>query len=874
MTTAAQARAKLAGKAIWVWHYMHSDWQWEAARAWHVDRYTLAVQEALDLMQRDPEFCYYFDTESEMFDPVARRLGPRLEELKQRVREGRVRIVSAQVANCRPTQVGDETYLRNLQLGRAYFEAALPPTDISQFHSVDIAIGGSQMPQVLALTGFKYYRAWRPHGAMNAHRIPHQFWWQSEDGSRVLVTRGLYGGLYLPNPAFDAWPTDWDSAVVAFYDEYLKDQLLNEERSPSGQLWVTQGMDDGRPMRRHGGDEYVDLLGFMAEWRKRETVPIRWCTPQEYHEAVEANGASLATLTGVLDGCDCAYNASMGGANGLWRWRQMNDRRLLRAEWWNAAACAWLGSAPARAELLKLWRQHVTYHAHAQEAAFSDDREALVDLARDVRFHAERIEREALEALAQAAGGGSNTTRYLFNPHPWPVQAEVEVFHPLNRAGINSVSAADASGAPLACQTLREFRHPRFAGSLTDATLLVRAELPPLGFKRIELCESAGFAPAAAANAPESELTAAGLTLTFRRHALREVRDASGAVYSSRDGAPWPALRFHALDNQDWFSIGPELRREAFEPVESAWLQTGPLRWQHRALGTLGPWQAQVDTVIGAREREITFHIRLEGHWHEAPMTGFVTLLADIPAGGDITVDVPFSTEPRDPDHEFYHNSLPMDVEVGDLGIGMFERQRPGFFWGRAWCDWSAGKRGLQWLSVDGNYYFFKEPGCLGPIVARALARYAGTWEAYCADESTGSGVHEFTYALRLHDGDWRAVDPQRRSQELRHPPVVARPYFPADAALAGDASLLTLSDNALLSACYAEGNALVVRFYEREGRGGAIELGLGFACAGARAEDLRGHPLEVPLSLEGRTLRVTARPRQIITLRLERAGN
>ncbi|MHB9032658.1 MAG: glycoside hydrolase family 38 N-terminal domain-containing protein, partial [Anaerolineae bacterium] len=639
MTTAAEARQKLAGKTIWLWHYLHPDWQWEASRAWHADRYAVAVQEALDIMQRNPEFCYYFDTESEFWEPVARQLGPRLEELKQRIGEGRVRIVSAQVANCRPTQTADETYLRNLQLGRAFFEANVPPTDYSQFHSVDIAIGGSQMPQVLALAGFKYYRAWRPHGPLNAHRIPHQFWWQSADGSRVLVTRGIYGGLWVPTPAFDNYRENWDAAVEVVFKEFFADQLL-VERSPSDQLWMIQGMDDARPLRRFD-DTLLDLEGFIAEWRKRESVPIHWCTPLEFSRAVAARGESLQVLSGPLDGCDCGYNAAFGGANGLWRWRQLNDRRLLRAEWWNAAAAAALGAPPIRPEMLKLWRQHLTYQAHAQEAAFSADLAELFDLARDVRFHAEKLERSALVSLAQAAGGGTRTTRYLFNPHPWPVQGEVEIFHACAVAGVHSITVQDAAGgAVLPSQPLREFRHGRFVGGLTDQTLLVQAGIPALGFRRIELIESAEPAatpPAAGVN-ERGELAVGGLRLTFRNHALREVRDANGKIYQMRDGSAWPGLWFHVLDHQDWLSAGPEVRRVNYQPASSAWLQNGPLRWQHRTQGILGPWRAQIDTVIGARERELTFHLRLEGHWDEAPETGFITLLADIAAGGQIMV--------------------------------------------------------------------------------------------------------------------------------------------------------------------------------------------------------------------------------------------
>ena len=883
-TTAAEARRMLAGKCIWLWHYLHADWQWEQSRAWHEDRYALAVSEALDIMRRDPEFMYFFDTASEFYEPVARKLGKRLKELKERVREGRVRIVSAQVANCRPNQVGDETYLRNLQIGRAFFEAELPPTDLSLFHSVDIAIGHSQMPQILTLAGFKYYRAWRPHGPLNAKGIPHQFFWEGLDGSRILVTRGFYGGLWQSEPLPGAQSTDeeWDAGLALIFDRQFRDQLL-DDRSPSGQLWMIQGMDDARPWRGFTGDPPLDLAGFLAEWRRRESVPIRWCTPLEFSQAVAEHAEKLPIVRGVLDGCDCGYQAAFGGANGLWRWRQMNDRRLLRAEWWTSFACRYshweekpirrpaaapAGFPPAREEFLRLWRQHLTYQAHAQEAAFRDDLAYLTDLARDVRFHAERLEREALGAIVRAAGGGEHTTQYLFNPHPWEIVADVELYHPCPAAGVESLEVLDDSGQSLPQQRLSEFRHPRYAGSLTDQRRLVRVALPPMGYRRVTIVERATPEAAPLGRPPQGDvLDAGGLRLVFRNHALREVHDrAHGATYFARDGSPWPNLVFHILDNQDWLSAGPEVRRERFQPEESHWLHCGPLRWEHRSRGSLGPYRAEIHTIATDQGHELGFQVRLEGHWEEAPLTGFVTLLGDIEAGGQITVDVPFGVEPRDPDHEIYVHNVPQ----GDLGIAdMFERLRPGFFWGRSWADWSGAGHGFTWISADGNYYWFKEPGALGHVLLRCLRRVPGTWEVFTGDAWSGAGVHTFAYALRFHGGNWREADPQRRSAELRHPPTVVRPDCPGEAQLPATHSFLRLEGPALLSACYCEGETLIVRLYEHEGRGGEATLTLDRSLTSAQAVDLRGRPMEVPVRVSGQQVYITLRPWQIVTLSL-----
>lgn len=69
---------------------------------------------------------------------------------------------------------------------------------------------------------------------------------------------------------------------------------------------MIQGMDDARPWRGFTGDPPLDLAGFLAEWRRRESVPICWCTPLEFSRAVAEHAEKLPVVRGVLDGCDCA----------------------------------------------------------------------------------------------------------------------------------------------------------------------------------------------------------------------------------------------------------------------------------------------------------------------------------------------------------------------------------------------------------------------------------------------------------------------------------------------------------------------------------------------------------------------------------------
>ncbi|NLE43802.1 MAG: hypothetical protein GX620_03690 [Chloroflexi bacterium] len=872
-TDPTEARQRLTGKTIWLWHYMHSDWQWTHSRQWHEERYALSVNEALDLMVDDPEFVYFIDNISEFYNPVAQRLGPRVEELKARIREGRVRFASGQIANCRPTQVGDETFIRNIQLGLEFVEENLPPTDLSLFHSVDIAIGGTQMPQLLNQLGFKYYRAWRPHGPMNVLGIPHQFIWQGADGSRILVTRGCYGmvwsgGVWGPETPPVRFSEDWGAVVPWLVENLWHDQLI-DDRSPSDHLWMTIGFDDSRPMVAQG-DAPFDVTGFVNEWRKREDVPIRVCTPLEYSQAVAEHADRLQVVEGVLDGADVGYNMANHGANGLWMWRQMNDRRLVLAEIL-AAAAASAGFDSPREELKRLWWEHCTYQAHAQDDGFQADWDFLVDRARSVQYGAERIQERALSAVVKAAGGGTRTTRLVLNPLPWPVEADVEIYHPCVEAGVESLQIVDDAANPLPQQQLAEFRHPRFAGSINDERRLVRLQLPAMGYRRVEIVESAETASMGRTLPQDGIVETADLQLVYRDHALRQVRDrASGRAYSSRDGAPWPNLAFHVLDNQNWLAGGPELRREYFQPESGEWLHVGPMRWQYRSTGMVGPYRAWVDTSVADRGRELQVALRLEGHWDEPPVTGHVILLAEIEAGGVIRVDEPFTVEERDPDHDIYVDNVPTDRDYGITD--MFERLRPGVFWGRSWADWSGNGQGLTLISVNGCYYWLKEPHQMGHVALRCVAATPGTWEALGPAEWSGSGTHHFSYVVRFHDGEWRVAEPQRRSMELRYPPIVGRADCPGDPVLpATGHSFLDIDGPVLLSAYYNEGRDSFIRVYEADGTGGTVTVSLDWQPSNAQVVDLRGRAMDVPLDVLDHTVRLNVGPRQIATLKVSR---
>jgi alpha-mannosidase len=281
----------------------------------------------------------------------------------------------------------------------------------------------------------------------------------------------------------------------------------------------------------------------------------------------------------------------------------------------------------------------------------------------------------------------------------------------------------------------------------------------------------------------------------------------------------------------------------------------------------VGPYAARLDLIIPGRGGEIRANIRLEGHWQEPPMTGWVSFTVPSPDNATTTVDVPFGVESRAPDTEVYAGRVPDDRDYGL--VEMFERLRPGWFWARSWVDASDETGGVSLIHVDGNVYWQKQGARIGPVLMRAQLRTPGTWEARTALSMNGSGIHDFSVAVRLHDGPAPTVDLQRRSAELHHPSVVIRGNHPAEAQLPDTHSFLAVDGPAQVSAVHRDGGDLIVRVWEHSGTGGDVTLSFDRAVSGATIIDHIGNLLDHAVTIDGDRVVATLRPWQIATFRL-----
>ncbi|MGK7908196.1 MAG: alpha-mannosidase [Synechococcus sp.] len=148
------------------------------------------------------------------------------------------------------------------------------------------------------------------------------------------------------------------------------------------------------------------------------------------------------------------------------------------------------------------------------------------------------------------------------------------------------------------------------------------------------------------------------------------------------------------------------------------------------------------------------------------------------------------------------------------------------------WADMAAESMGLAVLN-DCKYGYDAQPGCL-----RITLLKSPTWPHPTSD----LGLHEFTYCVLPHEGDWRMAGVVRRGYELNHPLVaLSGKWIGAGAVLEVDA------DNIVMAAFKRsqDGLAWILRLYEAHGLSVKATVRLKWAIAAVQRCNLLEHGQE-----------------------------
>ncbi len=850
--------------------YCHADWAWTHSRRWHELRYVLALDEVLDIMAGQdaagvapdaPEaYRWYTDCWRTQIATFLESRPERHQELRRRITEGRIAICGGW-ANLRVNHVPGELFVRGMTLGRRQWREAFGEVDL-RVHSdiVDVAVGHPQLPQLLRLAGYDYLQFWRPEEALNAKGVPHQFIWEGIDGTRIIAARGCYGGLAQPQLAPDDAADRWDEVVERWWETTLRYKL---EHTRIGLIWAQRGADDARPLRTHPAEDApMDLPAIVREWNARETSTMRFATPVEAFAEIEARRDGLPVVSGTLDPIDVAYNAAWGGAPGLWKLREGCAREIGIAESLHALVAAGGGDgeraggrAWGQGELEELWRDALTFSAHAIQWLFQEDFDEMYALAQSTLTRARRAQQDALALLAGRVDCPDDARHLLVNPLPREREVTVPVrltfVRGEEKGAPEPLRLRDGEGREVPWQALRALR---CAGKTWEWDALARVTLPAGGWTVLR----AEQAEPAANPAPEIEdapaISNGVVTLHFDRGRLMRIED-TGGDWTAPEDTPFGHLRAYDIDTTKPLHVGPILGRT--DAVWSSWqvAEAGPVRWAMRSEGAIGACAAALEARLHAGERRVEFAVEVE--WDGRG--GFLAAHLPYPGRGQIAGDMPFCVE---------------DKPLWDEPYVGIERTRPGMFIARSFVDWTADGRGMAYVSHDGDRYFIMDRAAnvLQHILINSVREPYAEWEESVNRQMRGEGRHRFSFSLVPHEDDWREARLWQLSEELRTPVLQTRPLGWGELPGAGSALAVTPATVAL-SACCADAGRVLVRVFDTTGQGAQARIELPFEVARAQIVDLNGEEMTGEVEVEGRAVGVALGAWEIATVAVEAGG-
>lgn len=697
---------------------------------------------ALDRMAEYDDFIFTCSSAA-IYEWVERSDPEMFEEIRRRVREGRWVIVGGWWVQPDCNIPGGESFVRQALLGQRYFYEKFGVT-AKVGYNVDSFGHHGMLPQILRKSGMDAYVFMRP--------MPHEktlpgplFWWESDDGSRVLTFRILY--------AYETWGKDLESRVRRHAEHLLE---------PLDELMMFYGVGN------HGGGPTKENIESIRALNGQPELPrLVMSSPNRFFAELVEKGRTFPVVHDDLQhhasGC---YSAHAG----VKQWNRRAENKLLVAEAFSSIA-AWAAGQPYPADYKRAWKSvlfnqfHDTLAGTSIEEAYEDARNEFGE----AMAIADRGLNEAVQSLSwkvDVPAEEGMRPLVVFNPHSW--EAKVPVTAELSGIGTDPV-VVDEAGRELAVQisppssTTADINR-RYRFTFVDT-------LPSLGYRTYRVYPDRKQAPAARISEAVDSQLAAGDSYADNGRFRLELDPETGWIRSLRDQAKsfelfaGPAAQPAVIaDDSDTWSHGVRRFDRAvghFAAVRVCLLETGTVKATLRAISEYGRSRLIQDFTLYRDLNRIDVKVELD--WRE--QFRLLKLLFPVNLRGfRPTYEIPYGHIVREAD--------------GD--------EEPG----QSWVDYSGiaaaddSSYGISLLN-DGKYSFSMDRHVLGLTVLRSPI-YAHHEPVVPDPERQYSfmdqGVHRFGYALYPHAGGWERAGTVRQALEFNRPPVVVAETYHAGA--------------------------------------------------------------------------------------------
>jgi alpha-mannosidase len=768
-------------------------WRWPEGYA----EIKASFRSALDRMEEYPDFVFTCAC-ADYYRWVEENAPEMFEEIRARVAEGRWRVVGGMWIQPDCNVPSGESFARHFLYSQGFF--------LSRFgikaetgYNVDSFGHAGTLPKLLRGGGMQNYVMMRPGVHENPDIPGYAFWWEANDGSRVLTFR-------IP----DAYCDQRRRPVGNFDDEVeIKRLRANMARFQAAGLPAMHFYGVGN----HGGGPTIHTIELFRKLMDMpEGEPLCWSDPDSCFAELRQETMVPVWKNELQHHASGCYST----CSEIKRNNRRAENRLTSAEKLAVLSGSLVGYALPQERIDKAWQQVLFNQFHdimggcASKDTYDDAREAhglaLSTAAEITNAAAQRIS-WAVNTMTSPAGPDMprrskesdwslweyqrlGTPIVVYNPLPWARPIPVQPGRPLT-------SVLDETGQSTPVQQVRA---GRTNGEDKWDSLFV-AQVPAMGYRVYWV-----FLDSEKPTNPAGSLKTSDCSLE-NDHLRLELNPTTGHITRLYDKAQgWEAFSAPAapvvvdIEHSDtWGHMLFEFRKECgrFENARVRLLEDGPVRARLRVESRYGASTLIQDYILYRDAREVLVEARLD--WHEH----YKMLKLSFPVDAE-------------------NDSACYDAPFGYQRKAVTGTEESGQQWFDVTGERGGKTRGLAVLN-DGKYSF----DVLGSEMRMTVANGSEYADHYAGEhrddqaEYLDQGRQDFRYILMPHAGAWQKAGVVKRAIELNTERIQINETYHEGPLPQAYAGIEVPDENLIVTAVKpaADGNGTILRVYESAGR-------------------------------------------------------
>lgn len=786
---------------IYLMPYNHCDHAWTNTRHWHIYRYLTNFSITIDLIENYKSYTHIIDNFLHALEPLKEYRKECYKKISDYIKQDRIQIINGGMALVRPSNSGDELYIRNIVLSKQVFMKEFS-VNTTLFLNADTGIGHSQIPQILKQSGHFGYRVYRPSAAMNAMGLGNEFYWKGLDGSEILVSRGNYAGF--PNSEYFENP-DYLQQKEGFISEEIKSRL-NGQLTDTLALFV--GGDDVLPLCAVN-DRPIPLIKFIDDWNRNEVSHLSFGNIYDYFSILKKY--DLPIWNGVIDSCELAYNIPIRSDMGMFRFRFVLERKIIMFEKLSVMLFE-MGEKYPSQQIDEYWVSLMRISGHGLEFLLDNDYNQMIEIARNLNYCLETSIRLSSEKIAMLCTKIGEMQQTVINVHPYIVKKNI-VFHIIIPPYSSGFKIYDSQGREISFQIIETYIGDKvyFGRDINEVDVAVQITLPAFGYESIYLQfdNSRLIMPQ---TVPLEYIDNNILKIYSNINGIQKILLDDGQVLFSEDQT-FAQLRFYRTEpTEDWLTNFDAIEIVKFVPQQAEILVSGPQINVVRVSGVIGQELVSILYTVRSDERQIGIQVEFDSLGDE----GFYTLAFQCDSSADIIAGIPFGSEKRDVRNTSYSDS----IESPEEPYLFYERAYIGQFFARHFASYTInGKRVALLQGNCGIYYCNNTTENLIEIILKKslnLKVRSKTWLNKVHSSTNGKGIHKFDISFVYADS-MSLLDLQKLSLLEEQPCLIAHRNSEDEGCMPSSGTILNV-DGMAITAIYRNENLTIVRGFEADG--------------------------------------------------------